>query len=170
VGLNGLVKRCFRQGDEPYLRLYPHSTSGGPGMPFQGRGHAPPLPPAAADAPAATLRGRFSRAGGPARSAIDAAHTVSSRRLCCRHECGGGPSLFRNWGFSAEFARTVVNVRLQPCTPCLSGATDAAAPAAWRSSPSSAAPCRASADLVAERCDAATRPEWGDKRKCAGRA
>src|ERR1700733_8726701 len=95
------------------------------------------------------------------RSAIDAAHTVSSRRLCCRHECGGGPSLFRNWGFSAEFARTVVNVRLQPCTPCLSEATDAAAPAAWQSSPRYAA--RASADLVAERCDAATRPEWGAK-------
>jgi hypothetical protein len=168
VGLNGLVERCFRQGDEPYLHLYPHSSSGCPGIAFQGRGMPTPL--AAADAPAATLRVRFSRAGGPARSAIDAAHTVSSRRLCCRHECGGGLSLFRNWGFSAEFARTVVNVRLQPCTPCLSGATDAAAPAAWRSSPSSAAPCRASADLVAERCDAATRPEWGDKRKCAGRA
>ena len=28
-------------------------------MPFQGRGHAPPLPPAAADAPAATLRVKF---------------------------------------------------------------------------------------------------------------
>jgi hypothetical protein len=38
VGLNGLVKRCFRQGDEPYLHLYPHSSSGRPGMPFQGRG------------------------------------------------------------------------------------------------------------------------------------
>jgi hypothetical protein len=40
VGLNGLVKQRFREGDEPYLHLYPHSSSGGPGMPFQGRGHA----------------------------------------------------------------------------------------------------------------------------------
>jgi hypothetical protein len=32
-----------------------------------------------------------------------------------------------------------------------------AAPAAWRSSPPCAAPRRASADLVAERCDAAVR-------------
>ena len=37
MGLNGLVKRCFRQGGEPYLHLYPHSSSGGPGMAFQGR-------------------------------------------------------------------------------------------------------------------------------------
>jgi hypothetical protein len=36
----------------------------------------------------------------------------------------------------------------------LSLATDAAAPAAWRSSPPCNAPRRASADLVAERCDA----------------
>jgi hypothetical protein len=40
-------------------------------------------------------------------------------------------------------------------TPRLSAAADAAAPAAWRSSPPCAAPRRASADLVAERCDAA---------------
>jgi hypothetical protein len=37
-------------------------------------------------------------------SAIDAAHTVSCRRLCCRHECGGGPSLFWNWGLSGRCA------------------------------------------------------------------
>ena len=36
-----------------------------------------------------------------------------------------------------------------------------AAPAAWRSSPSSAAPRRASADLVAERCNAAICPDRG---------
>ena len=42
-----------------------------------------------------------------------------------------------------------------------------AAPAAWRSSPPSAAPRRASADLVAERCDAAICPELGEKRKRA---
>ena len=29
---------CSRQGGEPYLHLYPHSSSGGPGMAFQGRG------------------------------------------------------------------------------------------------------------------------------------
>jgi hypothetical protein len=28
--LNGLVKRCFRQGVEPYLHLYPHSGWGSP--------------------------------------------------------------------------------------------------------------------------------------------
>jgi hypothetical protein len=43
----------------------------------------------------------------------------------------------------------------------------AAAPAVWRSSPSSAAPRRASADIVAERCDAAIRPESGEKPKRA---
>ena len=52
-------------------------------------------------------------------------------------------------------------------TPRLSAAAEAAAPAAWRSSPPSAAPRRASADLVAERCDAAICPESGEKRKCA---
>ena len=46
-------------------------------------------------------------------------------------------------------------------SPRLSAAAHAAAPAAWRSSPPSAAPRRASADLVAERCDAAICPEWG---------
>ena len=53
-------------------------------------------------------------------------------------------------------------------TPRSSAATSAAAPAAWRSSPPSAAPRRASADLVAERCDAAICPESREKRKCAG--
>jgi hypothetical protein len=43
----------------------------------------------------------------------------------------------------------------------------AAAPAAWRSSPPCAAPRRASADLVTERCDAAIGPELGEKRKRA---
>ena len=43
----------------------------------------------------------------------------------------------------------------------------AAAPAAWRSSPPTAAPRRTSADLVAERCDEAIRPESGEKRKRA---
>ena len=57
-----------------------------------------------------------------------------------------------------------------PVTPRLSAATDAAAPAAWRSSPPTAAPRRASADLVAERCDAAICPELGEKRKCAAYA
>jgi hypothetical protein len=52
-------------------------------------------------------------------------------------------------------------------TPRLSAAAHAAAPAAWRSSPSSAAPRRASADLVAKRCDAAICPESREKRKCA---
>ena len=33
-------------------------------------------------------------------SAIDAAHAVSCRRLCFRHEYGGGPPLFQNWGRS----------------------------------------------------------------------
>ena len=46
-------------------------------------------------------------------------------------------------------------------TPRLSAAAHAAAPAAWRSSPSTAAPRRASADLVAERCDAAICPKSG---------
>ena len=40
-------------------------------------------------------------------------------------------------------------------------------PAAWQSSPPTAAPRRASADLVAERCDAAICPESGEKRKRA---
>jgi hypothetical protein len=57
--------------------------------------------------------------------------------------------------------------RLQPRHASLIGATDAAAPAAWRSSPPTAAPRRASADLVAERCDAAIRPEVGEKQKRA---
>ena len=43
----------------------------------------------------------------------------------------------------------------------------AAAPATWRSSPPIAAPHHASADLVAERCDAAICPELGEKWKCA---
>ena len=49
----------------------------------------------------------------------------------------------------------------------VSAGTSAAVPAAWRSSPPCNAPRRASADLVAERCDAAIRPELGEKRKCA---
>ena len=53
-----------------------------------------------------------------------------------------------------------------PVTPRLSAV--ARTPAAWRSSPSPAAPRRASADLVAERCDAAIGPKFGEKRKCAG--
>ena len=72
----------------------------------------------------------------------------------------------RSWLVSSRPA--LERLRLRPCTPCLAGATSAAAPAAWRSSPSSAAPRRASADLVAERCDAAICPELGEKRKCAG--
>jgi hypothetical protein len=44
----------------------------------------------------------------------------------------------------------------------------AAAPAACRSSPPSAAPRRASADLVAERCDAAICPESGEKAEVRG--
>ena len=51
--------------------------------------------------------------------------------------------------------------------PRSSAATSAAATAAWRSSPPSAAPRRASADLVAERRDAAICPKSGEKRKCA---
>jgi hypothetical protein len=43
----------------------------------------------------------------------------------------------------------------------------AAGPAALRSLPPSAAPRRASADLVAERYDAAICPESGEKRKRA---
>ena len=41
------------------------------------------------------------------------------------------------------------------------------APEASQSSPPCAVPRRASADLVAERCDAAMCPELGEKRKCA---
>ena len=52
-------------------------------------------------------------------------------------------------------------------TPRLSAAAHAAAPATLRSSPPTAAPRRASADLVAERCDAAICPELGEKRKRA---
>jgi hypothetical protein len=57
-----------------------------------------------------------------------------------------------------------VNLRLRPCHASLIGGDR-------RNSPSSLAKftaiCRASADLVAERCDAAIRPELGEKRKCA---
>jgi hypothetical protein len=38
-------KTVFAARDEPYLHLYPHSSSGGPGMPFQGRGQCPHLCP-----------------------------------------------------------------------------------------------------------------------------
>jgi hypothetical protein len=58
-------------------------------------------------------------------------------------------------------------------TPRLSAATSAAATqAAWRSSPSSAAPRHASADLVAERCEAVICPDWarsGSARVAMGR-
>jgi hypothetical protein len=54
------------------------------------------------------------------RHGVDAVHAVSCRRLCCRHECGSGPSFFRNWGLS-EIARTVVNLRLRPCHTSLIG-------------------------------------------------
>jgi hypothetical protein len=58
VGPNGLVKRCFRQGGEPYLHLYPHSRSGGPGIDVS---RARNTPHAAADAPTASPPARNSR-------------------------------------------------------------------------------------------------------------
>ena len=66
-----------------------------------------------------------------------------------------------NFGFWCS--RQIVHCSVCGCNlvpPRLSAATDAAAPAAWRSSPPTAAPRRASADLVAERCDAAICPAW----------
>jgi hypothetical protein len=72
-------------------------------MPFQGRG---PRQRRTRQRPRYGLN--FGVRAARRASAIDAAHTVSSRRLCCRHECGGGHHS-SGIGDSAEFARTVVN-------------------------------------------------------------
>ena len=101
MGLNGLVKRCFRQGGEltcTCTRILAAEARDA----LSGTGHmAHHLPPAAADAPAVTLRAKFWRVGVPgALAQLMRLILFSSRRLCCRHECGGGPSIFRNWGVS----------------------------------------------------------------------
>ena len=131
--------------------------------------HQPHVPVAAEDQQhiLATLKAiNWARKQGHAPLVARVRHLNDKKKPITGGRAKANPSM--NFGFWPS--RQIVHCSVCGCnlvTPRLSAATDAAAPAAWRSSPPSAAPRRASADLVAERCDAAICPELGEKRKCA---
>src|ERR1700722_1447115 len=116
---------------------------------------------------AVSLSGSRRRCGGQYRPPSPAQATL---RVGVLAEASVLPGRYRSLRLVASSKWRTNASRTSSCdlvTPRLSAATSAAAPAAWRSSPPSAAPRHASADLVAERCDAAICPELGEKRKCA---